>query len=117
MGLCGISSESPDSLLGPPPGKWVKESCTGEQGLAAPGVFIYKSEDMKEFTSFLLQATASQPDMGAWGKTKSSLIWLLTGLEEAGSWREGVGWSSDTAGGGVGAASQGIWAEKLNHGP
>jgi hypothetical protein len=45
----------------------VEESCTGEQGLAAPGVFIYK-EDKKEFTYFLLQATASQPDMGAWGK-------------------------------------------------
>ena len=27
-----------------------------------------------------------------------------------------MGWSSETAGGGVGAALQGIWAEKLNQG-
>lgn len=56
-------------------------------------------------------SNSPQPGNGACGKMKSSayyLFWLLTGLEEAGSWREGVGWSSETAGGGVGAALQGI---------
>lgn len=41
---------------------------------------------------------------------------LFPGLEEADSWVGGGSWSSKTAGGGVGAAPQGIWAEKSNQG-
>lgn len=32
------------------------------------------------------------------------LFWLFIGLEEVGSWREGVGWFLEIVGGGVGVA-------------